>query len=57
MTLPGDESTPRPTEEQDNFLKSLNLFTQQHRAGHWSGSFAQFMETVLPLRPHQVARS
>ncbi|WP_368737942.1 hypothetical protein [Massilia sp. CCM 8734] len=33
------------------------MFTRQHRAGHWSGTFAQFMEQVLPRMPQQVARS
>jgi serine protein kinase len=41
----------------EDFLNSLTLFTRQHKAGHWSGSFAQFMEHVLPGAPQQVARS
>ncbi|GAB3431926.1 serine protein kinase [Massilia solisilvae] len=57
MTLPGEEFPARSWDEQDNFLKSLSLFTRQHRAGHWSGPFSEFMEKVLPLAPQQVARS
>ena len=57
MELPGDEQEGRPSDEQQHFLNSLSLFTQQHRADHWSGRFADFMEQVLPKAPHQVARS
>nr|WP_229477114.1 serine protein kinase [Massilia rubra] len=40
-----------------SFIESLAVFTRQHRAGHWSGTFAQFMEQVLQRTPQQVARS
>ena len=56
VELPGDEQEGRPSDQQ-HFLNSLNLFTQQHRADHWSGRFSDFMEQVLPKAPHQVARS
>ena len=56
MTLPGDE-LDQQSDQHGNFLDSLSQFTRQHRAGHWSGSFADFMEKVLPAAPHQVARS
>jgi serine protein kinase len=39
------------------FREELLAFTRQHRAGHWAGSFAQFMEQVLPEAPVQLARS
>ncbi|WP_343731659.1 serine protein kinase [Duganella sp.] len=42
---------------QDQFRDQLVAYTQQHRAGHWSGSFAQFMDQVLPAAPAQLARS
>ena len=57
MTISGDEYDSRQVDQQENFLKSLSLFTQQHRAGHWSGTFSQFMEQVLPAAPHAVART
>ncbi|HEU4373949.1 MAG TPA: serine protein kinase [Telluria sp.] len=50
MTLPGDD-------QQDSFIRSLSLFTQQHRAGHWSGPFSAFMQDILALAPERVARS
>lgn len=56
MTLP-DEHASRLADQHENFLKDLTRFTQQHRAGHWSGTFAAFMEQVLPVAAQQVARS
>ncbi|MBJ7313247.1 serine protein kinase [Rugamonas sp. CCM 8940] len=39
------------------FLDSLAAFTQQHRVGHWSGTFADFMAQVLPQAPLLLARN
>ena len=39
------------------YLEQLLAFTRQHKVGRWSGSFAQFMEQVLPASPCQHARS
>jgi serine protein kinase len=45
------------TQTHEAFRDQLRAFTQHHRAGHWRGSFAEFMEQVLPLAPVQMARS
>ncbi|MEC5161324.1 serine protein kinase [Janthinobacterium sp. CG_S6] len=50
--IPGAEVDPRA-----HFLDRLVAFTQEHRVGHWSGSFSQFIEQVLPAAPCQLARS
>jgi serine protein kinase len=57
VTIPGDEHDSHQADQQEHFLRDLSLFTQQHRAGHWSGSFSAFMEQVLPVAAHQVART
>ena len=57
MSLPGDYPDPQQSDQHGNFLDSLNQFTRQHRAGHWSGTFSAYMETLLAAAPHQVARS
>ncbi|MEO7494651.1 MAG: serine protein kinase [Massilia sp.] len=57
MTISGNEQHARQSDDRHSFINSLSLFTQQHRAGHWAGTFAQFMETVLPAAPERVARS
>jgi serine protein kinase len=49
---------PAPLHQrQDHFLRTLTAFAQEHRASHWSGSFAEFLESVLPQDPHGIARS
>lgn len=53
----GNEHDIEQADQKQNFLKSLSLFTQQHRAGHWSGPFSEFMEQVLPKAPQQIART
>ncbi|MBC7455997.1 MAG: serine protein kinase [Massilia sp.] len=57
MTHPGDVLHPRTTAQEHSFIHSLNEFTQQHRAGHWSGTFSVFMREILALAPQQVART
>jgi serine protein kinase len=57
VTLLGEGLHPRPTDQQDSFIRSLSLFTEQHRAGHWSGPFSAFMQEILALAPKRVARS
>ncbi|OFA07057.1 serine protein kinase [Duganella sp. HH101] len=44
-------------DQRELYREQLHAFTRQHRAGHWSGSFAQFMEQVLPAAPCQFVRS
>lgn len=51
------EQTESQTESRAQFRQDLLAFTRRHRAGHWTGSFAEFMEQVLPEAPCQFARS
>ncbi|NHZ35939.1 serine protein kinase [Massilia sp. CCM 8692] len=57
VSNPGDEQATILHDPHASFIESLAVFTRQHRAGHWSGTFAQFMEQVLQRTPQQVARS
>ncbi len=45
------------SQSQQQYRDQLRAFTQQHRAGHWHGSFAEFLEQVLPGAPGQFARN
>src|SRR3989440_5751098 len=45
------------SERRSSLLRSLNDFSKQHRAAHWTGSFAQFLESILPATPAAVART
>jgi serine protein kinase len=57
VTRIADELAPRLLNEQDSFVQRLGLFTQQHRAAHWSGAFSDFLPEVLAAAPRQVART
>jgi serine protein kinase len=35
----------------------LATFASEHRAQHWSGTFAEFLENILPRDPARLARS
>src|SRR3982074_1645053 len=50
-------SNREETERHGDFVKSLVAFTQQHRAAHWSGSFADFIEQILPSNPRAITRT
>jgi len=49
--------TTASSDRQSQFLKSLAAFSQEHRAAHWSGPFAQFLETVFANDPRGIVRS
>ena len=49
-------ASPRPN-PQHQFLESLTAFTQEHRAHRWSGTFARFLEEILPQNPAQFTRT
>jgi serine protein kinase len=44
-------------ERREKFLHSLVAFSKDHRAARWSGSFAQFLESIVPEHPAAVARN
>jgi serine protein kinase len=39
------------------FLDDLTEFAAQHRAQHWRGTFAEFLENVFPAAPGRYTRS
>src|SRR2546421_9802964 len=45
------------SERRSSLIRSLNDFSKQHRAAHWTGSFASFLEAIFPADPHGLARS
>ena len=48
---------PDSTERQASFLKSLVVFSKEHRAAHWSGTFGTFLETIFPHDPSGITRT
>src|SRR5438552_3380612 len=45
------------SERRSSLLRSLSDYSKQHRAAHWTGSFAKFLEAIFPADPHGLARS
>jgi serine protein kinase len=45
------------SERRSSLIRSLSDFSKQHRAAHWTGSFANFLEAIFPADPHGIARS
>src|SRR5947199_6726335 len=45
------------SERRSSLLRSLSDYSKQHRAAHWTGSFAKLLETIFPADPHGLARS
>ncbi len=50
------KSATQPT-ERSGFIDSLTSFSQQHQASQWSGSFAEFLNDIVPAAAHDVART
>ncbi|MGQ0750768.1 MAG: serine protein kinase [Betaproteobacteria bacterium] len=45
------------SERQSEFVRNLHAFAQQHRASHWAGTFAEFLEKVVPGNTRGVTRN
>ena len=54
---PSDSSLHTPPKASHVFLDDLTAFASEHRAHHWSGTFAEFLEQILPEQPARLARS
>jgi len=43
--------------EHQRFMDSLTAFTQEHRAKHWEGTFAEFLDQIVRPQPHLATRT
>jgi serine protein kinase len=48
---------PHPGSDPEKLRDSLTAFTKEHRAKHWQGSFADYLEQILPGIAHLQTRS
>jgi serine protein kinase len=39
------------------FIESLGAYAQSHKASHWTGTFAEFLDEILPKNPDGVCRN
>src|SRR5512132_3977963 len=44
-------------ERHSEFVRNLVAYTQQHQAAHWSGTFGEFVEKILPASSRAIARN
>ncbi|MDX1374837.1 MAG: serine protein kinase, partial [Burkholderiales bacterium] len=54
MTVHSFKNSP---ERQQSFLRSLDEFSKDHRAAHWSGTFGEFLENIVPANAEGIGRS
>ena len=45
------------SDERENFMHSLVAFTREHKAAHWLGTLAEFLDNVLPTDPQSRLRT
>src|ERR1043165_6149297 len=51
--------SPRGSSQRggESFVEALSAYSRFHRAQHWSGTFGEFLRTVVPGNARQLARS
>src|SRR6185295_19228314 len=47
----------RDTTQRGSFIDDLTAFASQHQAQHWRGTFAEFLQSILPRDPSKLTRS
>ncbi len=43
--------------KHNQFLDSLESFTKEHKARHWEGTLAEFLQEILPVDPAGITRT
>ena len=41
----------------ESFVEALSAYSRFHRAQHWSGTFGEFLRTVVPGNARQLSRT
>jgi len=52
-----EQAQPAGETSQESFLEDLTAFASEHRAKRWRGTFAEFLEDILPTNPICFTRS
>lgn len=52
-----NSSTGSSNGQQSSFIHDLTAYTTDHRARYWRGTFAEFLEEVLPTNPRRFTRT
>ncbi|MET0659052.1 MAG: serine protein kinase, partial [Steroidobacteraceae bacterium] len=51
------DSTKGSAPRGENFVDALSAYSRVHRAKHWSGTFGEFLRTVVPGQARALART
>ena len=51
------DSPKTGSQRGENFVEALNAYSRFHRAQHWSGTFGEFLRTVVPGNAGPLART
>lgn len=51
------DSPKGSSQRGENFVEALSAYSRFHRAQHWSGTFGEFLRTVVPGNGRQLART
>jgi serine protein kinase len=57
MSMPVRAVSNERDEKRSSLMRALTDFTKQHRAAHWAGTFASFLESVFPADARAIART
>jgi len=56
MTHPTAKTSTEKSRTSDEFITALSAFAEEHKANDWAGSFAQFLEEIIPDNAERVGR-
>src|SRR5918993_4067703 len=51
------DSPGKNSQRGESFVEALSAYSRFHRAQHWSGTFGEFLRTVVPGNGRQLART
>src|SRR5690606_13933288 len=51
------DSPKGSSQRSENFVEALSAYSRFHRAQHWSGTFGEFLRTIVPGNGRQLART
>src|SRR5688572_11386218 len=49
--------SPRTATLRGSFISDLTAFATQHHTQHWRGTFAEFLQDILPKDPSKLTRT
>jgi serine protein kinase len=57
MMIVPDSNQAIGSQKSANFIDDLSGFASHHKTSKWSGTFAEYLENILPANPYRLTRS